>query len=133
MQDTKLAPLEASFPCSHKVEIGDLQVPVREIALTDGSRLQVYDTTGPQGCDPRQGLPKRRAAWIAARAGDKTPTQMWYARQGIITEEMRFCAIRESVTPEFVREEIARGRAVEVWRDLDCVYRAPAGPACHPL
>ncbi len=112
MQDTKLAPLEASFPCSRKVEIGDLQVPVREIALTDGSRLQVYDTTGPQGCDPRQGLPKRRAAWIAARAGDKTPTQMWYARQGIITEEMRFCAIRESVTPEFVRDEIARGRAI---------------------
>ncbi len=39
-------------------------------------------------------------------------TQMHYARQGIITEAMRFCAEREGVSPEFVRDEVARGRAI---------------------
>ena len=37
---------------------------------------------------------------------------MHYARRGEITEEMRFVALRESVTPEFVRDEVARGRAI---------------------
>ena len=37
---------------------------------------------------------------------------MHYARQGIITEEMRFVAIREDVEAEFVRNEIAEGRAI---------------------
>ena len=37
---------------------------------------------------------------------------MHYARRGEITEEMRFVAIREGVTPEFVRDEVARGRAI---------------------
>jgi phosphomethylpyrimidine synthase len=39
-------------------------------------------------------------------------TQMHYARRGEITPEMEFVAIRENVKPEFVRDEIARGRAV---------------------
>jgi phosphomethylpyrimidine synthase len=39
-------------------------------------------------------------------------TQMHYARRGEITPEMEFVAIREGVEPEFVRDEIARGRAV---------------------
>lgn len=39
-------------------------------------------------------------------------TQMHYARQGIITKEMKFVATRENVSPEFVRDEIARGRAI---------------------
>jgi phosphomethylpyrimidine synthase len=39
-------------------------------------------------------------------------TQMHYARRGEITQEMEFVAIREGVAPEFVRDEIARGRAV---------------------
>lgn len=43
---------------------------------------------------------------------DKVVTQMYYAKQGIITKEMEFVAIREQVDPEFVREEIARGRAI---------------------
>ena len=37
---------------------------------------------------------------------------MHYARRGEITEEMRFVALRENVTPEFVRDEVARGRAI---------------------
>ena len=39
-------------------------------------------------------------------------SQMRYARRGEITSEMEFVAIREGVAPEFVRDEIARGRAV---------------------
>ena len=39
-------------------------------------------------------------------------SQMHYARRGEITPEMEFVALRESVAPEFVRDEIARGRAV---------------------
>ena len=37
---------------------------------------------------------------------------MHYARRGEITEEMRFVALRENVAPEFVRDEVARGRAI---------------------
>ena len=44
--------------------------------------------------------------------GDDNFSQMHYARRGEITEEMRFCALREDVTPEFVRDEVARGRAI---------------------
>jgi phosphomethylpyrimidine synthase len=108
----ELPPLAQSFPNSHKIEQGELGVPFREIALSDGEpSIKVYDTTGPQNISVRDGLPKRRASWVAART-DATPTQMYYARRGIVTEEMRFCAIRENVEPEFVRSEIARGRAI---------------------
>ncbi len=63
--------------------------------------------------------PHRRP--LRAKAG-KNVTQMHYARQGIVTPEMEFIAIRENlgreasgrrpITPEFVRDEVARGRAV---------------------
>ncbi|MCB9757778.1 MAG: phosphomethylpyrimidine synthase ThiC [Candidatus Omnitrophica bacterium] len=43
---------------------------------------------------------------------DKNVSQMHYARLGLITPEMEFVAIRERVEPEFVRSEIARGRAI---------------------
>ena len=39
-------------------------------------------------------------------------TQMHYARRGTVTPEMEFIAIRENVAPEFVRDEVARGRAI---------------------
>lgn len=74
---------------------------------------------------------------LRAKAGMNV-TQMYYARQGIITPEMEFIAIRENqrrenmsdliltqhkghdfganipniITPEFVRDEVARGRAI---------------------
>jgi phosphomethylpyrimidine synthase len=112
-----LAPLEESFPSARKVyaEDGELRVPMREIALADGeSPLRVYDTTGPQGIDVREGLPALRAPWTARRRAksDGNLSQMHWARQGEITEEMRFVAIRENVAPEFVRSEIAAGRAI---------------------
>ena len=43
---------------------------------------------------------------------DGTCTQMHYAKQGIVTEEMAFIAAREGMDPEFVRSEVARGRAI---------------------
>jgi len=48
---------------------------------------------------------------LRSKAGGNV-TQMHYARQGIITPEMEFIAIRENCRPEFVRDEVARGRAI---------------------
>ncbi|WP_016938458.1 phosphomethylpyrimidine synthase ThiC [Bacillus siamensis] len=48
---------------------------------------------------------------LRAKAG-KNVTQLHYARKGIITPEMEFIAIREHVSPEFVRDEVASGRAI---------------------
>jgi phosphomethylpyrimidine synthase len=67
---------------------------------------------------------------LRAKPG-RNVSQLHYARQGLITEEMKFIAARENlgrsaladgnsfganipglITPEFVRDEIARGRAI---------------------
>lgn len=48
---------------------------------------------------------------LRAKKG-KNVTQLFYARQGIITPEMEFIAIREGMDPEFVRSEVASGRAI---------------------
>jgi len=111
----------------------DIKVPFAEVDLSNGDPpVRLYDTSGP-GSDPEVGLPQLRAHWIRER-GDveevpaqgpanagrrvlrakpgKRPTQMYYARQGIVTPEMEFAAIREGLDPEVVREEIAAGRAI---------------------
>jgi phosphomethylpyrimidine synthase len=44
--------------------------------------------------------------------GSGSVTQMTYARKGEVTPEMEFVAIREGVEPDFVRDEVARGRAI---------------------
>src|SRR5438445_13026116 len=97
-----LPPLDEDLPASRKVLVGELGVPQREITLSNGETVRVYDTTGPQGHDVRQGLPRLRQPWIDRRVarGDQNFSQMHCARRGEITEEMRFCAIRENVTPE---------------------------------
>lgn len=189
------------LPASRKVRVQGLQpgvsVPMREIALTNGEKVTVYDTSGPYTdptalIDLKRGLETVRSRWIAARndsesyagrdaqpvddgqrarspsAGaaaarivtlrreadglQRTPrravpgrnvTQMHYARRGIVTPEMEFVALRENgrhewmaeyqsdaqreirlrgdprgaamparITPEFVRDEVARGRAI---------------------
>ncbi|MPZ62624.1 MAG: phosphomethylpyrimidine synthase ThiC, partial [Propionibacteriales bacterium] len=53
----------------------------------------------------------QKRALLRARAGRRV-TQMHYARQGIVTPEMEFVAIRENADPEIVREEVAAGRAI---------------------
>jgi len=115
--DNQLRSIDEDLPNSTKVyvEKDGLCVPMREIRVSGGEpAVRVYDTTGPQGYDVRKGLPKLRQPWVDKRVarGDKNFSQMHYARQGEITEEMRFVAIRENVTPEFVRDEVARGRAI---------------------
>ena len=135
-----------AFPSSKRVFVEGPQgvrVPMREIALSGGEPpVRVYDTSGPQGHDARQGLPRLREAWIRARAqydevepsykpvpGHSDPnipmpprrkvlrgrgnvTQMHFARKGAVTPEMEFIALRENLDPEFVRAEVARGRAI---------------------
>lgn len=180
-----------SFPNSKKIYVKgsrmDIQVPMREITLTDtigelaekNAPIYVYDTSGAYTdpkvkIDLRKGLSNVRTNWIEERNDTelldklssnfskqrrnnetldalrfehlKTPrrakknqnvSQMHYARQGIVTHEMEYIAIRENckwqdykdkigqqkgesfganipdiITPEFVRDEVARGRAV---------------------
>jgi phosphomethylpyrimidine synthase len=93
----------------------EFEIPVREVTLSNGEpSLALYETAGPQGHDVREGLPKLRARWIEERRrrGDTNFSQMHYARRGEITPEMRFVARRENVEPEFVRSEVAAGRAI---------------------
>ncbi|HEV2908373.1 MAG TPA: phosphomethylpyrimidine synthase ThiC [Candidatus Eremiobacteraceae bacterium] len=142
---------------SHKIYVDGphgIRVPMRQIHLTDGSEVRVYDTSGLHTdpglqIDVREGLPKLRAPWIAQRGDtdelggassayrrerDADPeldairfarspkprrakpganvSQMHYARRGEITPEMEFIALREGVAPDFVRDEVARGRAI---------------------
>ena len=190
------------LPASRKVYVQGshegVKVPMREVSLTNGESVTLYDCSGPYSdpdvtIDVTQGLPPVREAAVVAR-GDteayegrriqavddglkpderhdermsalraaasglqRTPrrakagrnvTQMHYARQGIITPEMEFVALRENqrrievaddwrakysvdaerearlrgnsmgaaipqiITPEFVRDEVARGRAI---------------------
>ena len=154
-----------------------IAVPHRQISLTNGKTMNVYDTSGPYtdvsvDINLEKGLNPIRRDWILARndteesfllpkelrvnypqhqprkaKGTSPVSQLYYAKQGIITPEMEYIAIRESIyaeqqreanknnplaqerskrlqgnsmgasipeiiTPEFVRDEIARGRAV---------------------
>ena len=110
-------PYEGVFPNSTRVFVDGprgLRVPMREIALSGGEPpLRVYDTSGPSGCDVRAGLPLLREAWVRGRRRENGPvTQMHYARRGQVTPEMEFIAVREGMDPSFVRDEVARGRAI---------------------
>src|ERR1700736_4799773 len=60
-----------------------------------------------------------RDKWIEKREseqssanGNRSMSQMHWARRGVITEEMRFVAGREKIDPELIRSEIARGRLI---------------------
>jgi len=118
-----------------------LKVPFKEITQTgdpkDNPPLRIYDTSGPLGDKDfkasLEGIPKLRASWVANRKGNNV-SQMHFAKQGIITEEMEYVATREnellkqaetldikspyannlpeSITAEYVRGEIAAGRAI---------------------
>ncbi|WP_372528409.1 phosphomethylpyrimidine synthase ThiC [Piscinibacter sp.] len=183
------------FPASRKTWLQgtrhDLRVPVREVTLSNGEVVTLYDTSGPYtdpaaAIDVKCGLPDVRSGWVVDR-GDTEPyagrapqalddggkhdvsdriaalraaaaalqrsprraksganvTQMHYARRGIVTPEMEYVALRENgrrewmgeylsdaqreqrlrgnamgaripdlITPEFVRDEVARGRAI---------------------
>ncbi len=53
-----------------------------------------------------------RDEYLKKRRSDAVKTQMHYARQGRVTEEMIGVAKRESASPQFIRDEIAAGRLV---------------------
>ena len=101
-------------PSRRRIEVGELKVPRTEVLLSDGSTFHLYNTEGPQGFDPRAGLPHLRSEWTARRKtrGDRNFSQMHCARAGEITEEMRFVAEREGMDADFVRSEVAAGRAI---------------------
>ena len=115
----------------------DIRVGMQKVNLTptveiiDGEKITkpndpiyIYDTGGPYtneniSTDPRKGIERIRQSWIEKRKAEGKPIgQMACARAGIITPEMEYVAIRENmnagthITPEFVRKEIAEGRAV---------------------
>ena len=52
-----------------------------------------------------------RSEWVRKRTGPIV-TQMHYARNGVVTEEMEYVAKREKLAPELVRDEVARGRMI---------------------
>ncbi|TDP80980.1 hydroxymethylpyrimidine synthase [Aquabacterium commune] len=194
------------LPASRKVYVEGshpgVRVPMREVSLTNGEAVTLYDCSGPYtdpavAIDVTRGLPAVREAAVLSRGdteayagravqalddglkdgerhdarmaalreaasglqrqprralggigGGRNVTQMHHARQGIVTPEMEFIALRENqrrielaedwrakygndaerearlrgnpmgamipreITPEFVRDEVARGRAV---------------------
>ncbi|MEJ2499163.1 MAG: phosphomethylpyrimidine synthase ThiC [Sulfurovaceae bacterium] len=53
-----------------------------------------------------------REKWIEKRKEHPVQTQMYFAKQGIITDEMAYVASQEDIDPEFLRSEIARGRCI---------------------
>jgi len=48
----------------------------------------------------------------AEKSGDRNLSQLHYARQGVITEEMEYVARKEKLAPELVRDEVAAGRMI---------------------
>ncbi|EMD25434.1 phosphomethylpyrimidine synthase ThiC [Amycolatopsis azurea] len=106
-------PITGSRKVYHRTESG-LRVPARRIDLSNGEHFDVYDTSGPYTDDDAQidvhsGLHRLRAGWADGREHN---TQLGWAKQGVITREMEYVAARERCSPEFVRDEVARGRAV---------------------
>jgi phosphomethylpyrimidine synthase len=58
-------------------------------------------------------MPPVLAARMKTRLrGTGAVTQLHYARKGIVTPEMEFIGVREGFDPDFVRSEVARGRAI---------------------
>ena len=53
-----------------------------------------------------------RIEWVAKRRGQSNVTQMYYARQGLLTEEMHYVAQRENLPVELIKDEVARGRMI---------------------
>src|SRR5579864_1455584 len=53
-----------------------------------------------------------RSEYLAKRANDGIRTQIHYARQDVITEEMHYVARRERLAPDLVRDEVAAGRLI---------------------
>ncbi|MBW3590739.1 MAG: phosphomethylpyrimidine synthase ThiC, partial [Actinobacteria bacterium] len=117
------------------------EVSLSPTGVQENEPVRLYDTSGPYTdpdvpIDVESGLAPLRREWILSRddvesaAGaaqaqgftrrrgvlrakpGHTVTQMHYARKGLITPEMEFIAIRENLDAGYVRDEVARGRAI---------------------
>jgi len=111
-----------------------------DVEYYDGRKIEPKDDGYREGENPNtERFPKTRDKVLRAKPGQNV-SQMYYAKRGIITPEMEFIAIRENqkrkqwveneereqrltgnsfgaslpqeITPEFVRDEVARGRAI---------------------
>src|SRR6266851_2666709 len=77
-------------------------MPAEGVHMAEPARIKIY-VEGTR--------PDVRARPLRAKGG-RTVSQMHYARRGDVTPEMEFVAVREGLEPEFVRDEVARGRAI---------------------
>ncbi|WP_431811612.1 phosphomethylpyrimidine synthase ThiC [Lysinibacillus sp. FW12] len=85
-----------------------------DVEAYEGRSIKPEDNGFHRADDPRNHenvFPELARKPLRAKKG-RNVTQLHYARQGIITPEMEFVAIRENMDPEFVRSEIAAGRAI---------------------
>jgi phosphomethylpyrimidine synthase len=90
-------------------ERGDVEHYEGRVAtLRDDGRASYR--AGRSAAEPFPGASADRPR-LRASAG-RTVTQMHYARRGEVTPEMEFVALREGMEPTFVRDEVARGRAI---------------------
>jgi phosphomethylpyrimidine synthase len=121
LDDRSVRPSVTTGPItgSRKVyrEVDGIRVPARRVDLTNGEHVDLYDTSGPYTddvtIDVHSGLDRLRQGWIDEREPvNGAVSQLAYAKAGVITKEMLFVAAREGVDPEFVRNEVAIGRAV---------------------
>jgi phosphomethylpyrimidine synthase len=110
-----------AFPNSTKVYLEGsrgIRVPMREISLSDGEPpLRVYDSSGPQGHDVREGLPSVRGAWIAERDVAAEPRNGGTAEGSSLRSDagadMRSAVppFRRSAEIPFRRSTVFRGRS----------------------
>jgi phosphomethylpyrimidine synthase len=85
----------------------------KDVESYEGRDIRPEDN-GFSAEDPRANLewfPNVNKSPFRAKKG-RNVTQMHYARKGMITQEMEYIAIREKMDPSFVRDEVAKGRAI---------------------
>ncbi|GBF49704.1 thiamine biosynthesis protein ThiC [Leptospira ryugenii] len=95
------------------------QIHKNQIQLTDGTVYETYRTAGTlcshdDEFNFKKGIHPTRQDWIQKRIaeGSQNHSQMYFAKRGILTDEMRYVALREGMDPEFVLNEIKIGRAI---------------------
>lgn len=89
-------------------ERGDVEEYEGRIIKPEDNGFASEQSAKEKGADLFPGLTRKP---LRAKQGHNV-TQLHYARKGIVTPEMEFIAIREGMTPEFVRSEVAAGRAI---------------------
>jgi phosphomethylpyrimidine synthase len=95
-------------------DVGDGLPPLRrEWILARGAVDEGPRTSPGEPGGSRMALAPALSSRIQSRLrGSAAVTQLHYARRGVVTREMEFTAIREGFDPDFVRAEVARGRAI---------------------